>query len=110
MPTAPPRHNAHKVKANRAVSQKEYTRTKRTNQSFYDSTAWRKLRNWHVLNNPLCEECKSNGRATSVQVVDHIIELKDGGAPLDASNLRSLCHAHHNTKTAQAKAERDSVK
>ena len=32
--------------------------------------------------------------------VDHIVELKDGGAPLDRSNVRLLCASHHTAKTA----------
>lgn len=37
---------------------------------------------------------------------DHIVELRDGGAPLDPSNIRLLCQAHHNAKTAAARGRR----
>ena len=47
---------------------------------------------------PLCEECERNGRVALAQVVDHIIEIADGGDPVDPSNLQSLCHACHNRK------------
>lgn len=42
----------------------------------------------------------------SLDVLDHIIELKDGGAPFDEDNVQSLCHRHHNKKTAQVKSIR----
>lgn len=32
--------------------------------------------------------------------VDHIIPLRDGGAPFERSNLQGLCHSHHSSKTA----------
>lgn len=38
--------------------------------------------------------------------VDHIIEIRDGGAPLDPQNLRLLCQPHHNAKTAANAARR----
>jgi 5-methylcytosine-specific restriction enzyme A len=38
--------------------------------------------------------------------VDHIVELKDGGAPLDRSNLWLLCGSCHSLKTAGERARR----
>jgi 5-methylcytosine-specific restriction endonuclease McrA len=38
--------------------------------------------------------------------VDHIIELKDGGAPLSEDNAMSLCARCHNQKTADEKRKR----
>jgi 5-methylcytosine-specific restriction enzyme A len=35
-------------------------------------------------------------------IADHIIEIDDGGAPLDFNNGMTLCVACHNKKTAQA--------
>ena len=101
MPTAPPRHNARQTKVNRATTQAEYDKTKRTNAAFYNSSQWRKLRRWFVSSNPLCIECRAKGRVVAVDVVDHIIELKDGGAALDVANLQALCHSHHNKKSAE---------
>lgn len=37
---------------------------------------------------------------------DHIIERKDGGAPLDVENGQCLCGRHHSLKTAAARGER----
>jgi 5-methylcytosine-specific restriction endonuclease McrA len=38
--------------------------------------------------------------------VDHIVELKDGGAPLERSNLWLLCGACHSLKTAAERMRR----
>jgi hypothetical protein len=38
---------------------------------------------------------------------DHIIELKDGGAPFDVSNGQALCARHHTLKTAVEKRRRN---
>lgn len=37
---------------------------------------------------------------------DHIVEVKDGGAPYDTSNGKCRCGSHHTTKTAKVRAER----
>jgi 5-methylcytosine-specific restriction enzyme A len=37
---------------------------------------------------------------------DHVVELRDGGAPLDPQNGRCLCGAHHTRKTNEARAKR----
>jgi 5-methylcytosine-specific restriction endonuclease McrA len=39
-------------------------------------------------------------------IADHIVERKDGGADLDPNNIELLCHAHHQKKTALARARR----
>ncbi|MER8387296.1 HNH endonuclease [Mesorhizobium sp. M1380] len=39
-------------------------------------------------------------------IADHIVERKDGGAPLDPANGQCLCGRHHTLKTAAARAER----
>lgn len=37
---------------------------------------------------------------------DHIVELKDGGAPFDVANGQALCGAHHTLKTAAERQKR----
>lgn len=52
-----------------------------------------------------CEQCGSDsGR----MYADHIVELKDGGAPFDPSNGQCLCATHHGLKTAQEKRARQA--
>jgi 5-methylcytosine-specific restriction protein A len=72
---------------------------KRERLNFYSSSAWRGLRAVHLGNHPLCVHCEREGRITPATVVDHIVEIKQGGGRLDPSNLQSLCASHHATKT-----------
>lgn len=46
------------------------------------------------------------GRAEKRMFADHIVELKDGGAPLDPANGQCLCGKHHTLKTHQARLHR----
>lgn len=73
------------------------------NTKFYQSTPWRKLREKVLRERPLCEECKKNGVIREAKVVDHIVPIVKGGAPLDESNLQPLCHQCHNAKSAKDK-------
>lgn len=101
MPWAPPVHGAQRTKARRDARQREYNKTSRRNQSFYDSPAWRKLRKWFARQNPVCVECRDEGIARTLDVVDHIVPIEQGGARLDPANLQALCNRHHNQKTAR---------
>lgn len=74
---------------------------------FYLSPAWRKFRNWYVSKHPFCELCEKQGLLVPVDVVDHIIELKDGGDRLSDSNAMSLCNRCHSLKTAKEKRRRE---
>jgi 5-methylcytosine-specific restriction endonuclease McrA len=73
---------------------------------FYASPEWRALvARLKRERGPFCQRCGSSHRV----IGDHVIELKDGGAPLDPSNVELLCQAHHNAKTAAARARRAST-
>lgn len=50
-----------------------------------------------------CEDC---GREGCRLYGDHVVELKDGGAPLDEGNVRLRCGSCHGIKTAQRRRER----
>ena len=76
------------------------------NSSFYNSSAWRKVRKAYFTMNPICKWCEEEGRVTTGQIVDHIIEIKDGGETLSLDNLQTLCQVHHNQKTAWSKMKR----
>jgi len=80
--------------------------TTKKRDPFYGSGRWQKLSRYYGNHHPLCEICLTKGRTTPKQLVDHIIEIKDGGASLDSTNLQSLCHKCHGKKTAQSARER----
>lgn len=72
-------------------------------ERFYSSREWRatvariKRKRGHW-----CERCGSTDRV----IADHKVERRDGGAEFDEDNIELLCAAHHNAKTAQARARR----
>lgn len=77
---------------------------KKTADPFYLSTAWRQLVTTLIRKRGRrCEQC---GRENTRIFGDHVQELKDGGAPLAASNVRLLCGSCHTRKTARARADR----
>ncbi len=73
---------------------------------FYTSPAWIALRD--RVRREAGGRCQvaGCGRVERGMIVDHIVELKDGGAPLDRSNARLMCRAHHNQKTVTERAKR----
>lgn len=73
---------------------------------FYLSVAWRRFRAWYINKHPLCEQCEREGRETPAVMVDHIIEIRDGGDRLSESNAMSLCWKCHARKTAAERAKR----
>jgi 5-methylcytosine-specific restriction enzyme A len=50
-----------------------------------------------------CQDC---GRSGVRLFADHVVELRDGGAPLDLANGRARCGSCHTTKTAADRARR----
>lgn len=65
----------------------------------YGTAWWKKLRDLQLIKQPLCEMCLQFDIITEATVVDHIIEVKDGGEARDPDNLQSLCRACHQKKT-----------
>jgi hypothetical protein len=56
-----------------------------------------------------CECCGATHDADGQPVriiADHVVELKDGGAPFDPRNIRLMAAGCHNRKTAKARDER----
>lgn len=82
---------------------KPFERFRHHNTAFYQSTPWRRIRAMKLEQQPMCEECERRGRLTPAQMVDHIVPINKGGAPLDMDNLQSLCNACHARKSAQDK-------
>jgi len=72
---------------------------------FYVSARWKRLSKWYRAKEPLCEMCGAPGR-----LVDHIKEIKDGGALLDETNIQTLCSKCHATKTLDEQKRRKKPK
>lgn len=69
---------------------------------FYQSRLWSTLRNWYILEHPLCENCLRYNVNTPAEHVHHIRpfrlgESKDDKWKLftDPDNLMSLCSSCH---------------
>ena len=85
---------------------KQYDKSYRNKESdkFYHSREWKRVRGLQLSKFPLCKECFH-----PAIIVDHIVEIKDGGKKLSLSNLQSLCRSCHNIKTLKAKQNREGV-
>ena len=78
----------------------------KTAEPFYASQGWRALMARLLAERGRrCEE-PACGRSGTRIFGDHIVELQDGGAPLDPANVRLLCGSCHTAKTARARAAR----
>lgn len=71
---------------------------------FYLTPQWRQARAMCLTR--YGHRCIKCGRRPERLFVDHIVELKDGGAPLDQDNLEPLCGSCHTTKTAEQRQRR----
>jgi 5-methylcytosine-specific restriction endonuclease McrA len=93
--------------------QKRFTeqkgRTAESQSGFYNTKAWKNLRDRRRRANPICQHCEEEGMITPMKVVDHIIPVDE--APelaLSFDNTQSLCDFHHKRKTM--KDYKDKVK
>lgn len=87
---------------------REETYTRPERHAFYGTGQWRRIRNAYIRRHPLCEECIRQGRVTQAVIVDHVIEIKDGGSKTDMNNLQSLCRFCHAEKTENEKRKRNA--
>ena len=62
--------------------------------------AWKRIRDRHIAEQPLCEMCKKQGRIIPAEEVHHIKPLSQGGTH-DDGNLMSLCKECHSEITAR---------
>ena len=90
------------------VARTRFGRTVRpqVDRSFYRTPQWRRLRGRVIREAGGRCQWQGCGRSEPGMHCDHIVEIKDGGAPLERANLWCLCHAHHNAKTASEKKHR----
>ena len=84
----------HKQIAERQYNQ--YLRDRDTNKRY--GRAWKKIRARFLLQHPLCEQCRSEGRLTAADEVHHILPLANGGTN-EEGNLMALCKSCHSRIT-----------
>ena len=66
------------------------------NYMLYSSKSWRALlARLHAERGSICEQC---GGMNCEIFGEHIVELKDGGAPLDERNIILLCGSCYTAK------------
>lgn len=68
-------------------------------QRGYDAR-WQRLRLMQLASEPLCRDCKTEGRVTMGVEVHHIKAKRDGGED-SFENLMTLCKSHHSKRTAK---------
>ena len=88
--------NKHKEKSDK--KRIAFRNAKRSNEAFYKTSEWRKLRKEHLKENNYCVWCGCNNDLS----VDHITPPK--GNPdlfFNENNLQTLCRACHRIKTAR---------
>ena len=81
----------------------------KTTDPFYLSPEWRALVAEIIRERGArCEDpsCRYAGRTGARVFGDHIVELKDGGAPLDKTNVMLRCGSCHTRKTNVERARR----
>ena len=88
----------------RAARHQDYNERRKQGRApddaFYHTRAWRSLRAAHIRREPLCRSCFKVRVIRIGTTVDHIIPIREGGAPLDDENLQTLCDYCNASKTA----------
>lgn len=73
-------------------------------ENFYRLAKWKRVRDRYRKEHPYCEICENEGRGPiAMKIVDHKVEIEDGGSLYDFDNLQSLCMECHNRKTFKKK-------
>ena len=71
-------------------------------KQFYDGARWKRLRAVKLGRDPLCEECKRQGRTVVAQQVHHKTPRKvNQSLAYDIDNTESLCASCHSKETAR---------
>lgn len=88
-------------------------RTAASQAGFYNTKAWKQIRDQRRRANPLCQHCEANDMVRPMAVVDHILPVDE--APelmLSIDNTQSLCNFHDDLKTkadAREKKHREKL-
>ncbi len=81
--------------------QEQEARTDRSSKHLYNSARWKAMRLAQLEREPLCCDCRAEGKIVLATIADHDIPHKnDPAAFFDASRLKSRCKHHHDLKTA----------
>ncbi len=75
----------------------------RAGRSIYSTERWKQLSAAMRKSARYCQSCGASGKRL---VVDHIVELRDGGDPWSPGNLVCICWSCHTAKTNERKAAR----
>ena len=94
----PGRCAAHSAEINKQYNKYRAQREDPTDK-FYHTARWQRLRASILASEPLCRHCLSAGMVTAAVLVDHIIEVKQGGEMWDTDNLQPLCNHCHEIKS-----------
>ena len=79
-------------------------------QSIYQDKRWKKLRDYKMKVNPLCEDHEAKGKLVPMKEVHHIIPFDNGKSPeeveslaFDFDNIVSLCELCHEKRHKELK-------
>ncbi|MGM9641465.1 MAG: HNH endonuclease [Faecousia sp.] len=78
-----------------AVARRQYNKYQRDpdiNKKY--GRAWKRIRDRHISQHPLCEECEKQGRLVPAEEVHHKKPISQGGTHA-RDNLMSLCRSCH---------------
>lgn len=84
-------------------------RTPTSDQRFYHSDEWQRVRWNQILRVPYCEVHQAAGvlvDCTQYAPIDHIVPISAGGAPLDERNLMTMCKSCHDRKSGFERHEK----
>lgn len=77
-------------------------------QIFYQSSEWRKLREYVLSISPFCVECGKKGITRAAVVADHLTEIQYSPSQrLNPNNIQTLCAQCHNEKSANTLSTKD---
>jgi 5-methylcytosine-specific restriction protein A len=91
MPSKPPAHNSTRA------SEEHHVERATSRERGY-STAWDKESRAHRRANPLCVECKKEGKTVAGDVTDHIKPARWFPELFMDPNWQTLCYKHNNQK------------
>lgn len=83
--------------------------TELSRSGWYNSSRWKKVREYVFKKTPLCRECARQGRAVVAYAIDHIIPIDEDSSDelkYGLDNLQPLCKFHHRQKTTLDKIEK----